>query len=91
LIFVAAAVAVAKRTLFARATADPPSCNDTAPNKGISDFVPRTTKKGFPDFVRPEEQIATFDNDGTLWARATNTAGAASNNACHRIVTFAGL
>ncbi|MBW1837864.1 MAG: haloacid dehalogenase-like hydrolase, partial [Deltaproteobacteria bacterium] len=22
---------------------------------------------GAPDYVRPEERIATFDNDGTLW------------------------
>ena len=26
------------------------------------------TKKGGPDFVAPAERIATFDNDGTLWA-----------------------
>jgi phosphoglycolate phosphatase-like HAD superfamily hydrolase len=26
------------------------------------------TKKGSPDFVPPAERIATFDNDGTLWA-----------------------
>jgi hypothetical protein len=26
------------------------------------------TKKGTPDFVPPAERIATFDNDGTLWA-----------------------
>ena len=27
-----------------------------------------TTQAGGPDFVAPEERIATFDNDGTLWA-----------------------
>lgn len=26
------------------------------------------TKQGSPDFVPPAERIATFDNDGTLWA-----------------------
>jgi len=26
------------------------------------------TRKDSPDFVRPEERIAVFDNDGTLWA-----------------------
>ncbi len=26
------------------------------------------TKKGSPDFVAPAERVATFDNDGTLWA-----------------------
>jgi hypothetical protein len=26
------------------------------------------TKEGSPDFVPVEERIATFDNDGTIWA-----------------------
>ena len=26
-----------------------------------------TTDKSSPDFVPPEERIATFDQDGTLW------------------------
>ena len=33
-----------------------------------SAFVEKVTKEGSPDFVKPEERIATFDNDGTLWA-----------------------
>src|SRR5262249_19169073 len=45
-----------------------PSWNDTAPKKAIVDFVERVTTQGSPDFVKPEERIATFDNDGTLWA-----------------------
>ena len=45
-----------------------PSWNDTAPKKAIITFVERVTKEGSPDFVKPEERIATFDNDGTLWA-----------------------
>ena len=45
-----------------------PSWNDTAPKKAIVTFVERVTKQGSPDFVPPEERIATFDNDGTLWA-----------------------
>ena len=49
--------------------ADPlPSWNDTAPKKAIVAFVERVTKEGSPDFVPPPERIATFDNDGTLWA-----------------------
>ena len=44
-----------------------PSWNETASKKAIVDFVQRVTKEGAPDFVRPEERIATFDNDGTLW------------------------
>ena len=45
-----------------------PSWNDTAPQKAIVAFVEKVTKEGSPDFVRPEQRIATFDNDGTLWA-----------------------
>jgi phosphoserine phosphatase len=45
-----------------------PSWNDTAPRKAIVAFVERVTKPGSPDFVPPAERIATFDNDGTLWA-----------------------
>jgi len=53
----------------APAAADPlPSWNDTAPRKAIVEFVERVTKPGSPDFVPVPERIATFDNDGTLWA-----------------------
>ena len=45
-----------------------PSWNDTAPKKAIVTFVERVTKEGSPDFVPVAERIATFDNDGTLWA-----------------------
>jgi hypothetical protein len=45
-----------------------PSWNDTAPKTAIVAFVERVTHEGSPDFVKPEERIATFDNDGTLWA-----------------------
>ena len=49
--------------------ADPlPSWNDTAPKKAIIAFVEDVTKPGSRDFVPVEERIATFDNDGTLWA-----------------------
>ena len=51
------------------APADPlPSWNDTAPKKAIVAFVERVTAEGSKDFVPPTERIATFDNDGTLWA-----------------------
>ena len=45
-----------------------PSWNDTAPKKAIVAFVEKVSKEGGPDFVQPAERIATFDNDGTLWA-----------------------
>ena len=51
------------------AAADPlPSWNDTAPKQAIVAFVEKVTKAGSPDFVPVPERIATFDNDGTLWA-----------------------
>jgi hypothetical protein len=45
-----------------------PSWNDGAAKKAIVEFVKKVTKKGTADYVRPAERIATFDNDGTLWA-----------------------
>ena len=52
-----------------RADNDPlPSWNDGASKQAIVDFVGRVTKEGGPDYVAPPERIATFDNDGTLWA-----------------------
>lgn len=44
-----------------------PSWNDGAAKSAILDFVARVTKEGGPDYVRPAERVATFDNDGTLW------------------------
>jgi phosphoglycolate phosphatase-like HAD superfamily hydrolase len=56
-------------TALADLTGDPlPSWNDTASKKSITTFVERVTKQGSPDFVPEAERIATFDNDGTLWA-----------------------
>jgi phosphoglycolate phosphatase-like HAD superfamily hydrolase len=52
----------------ATAQTDPlPSWNDGPVKQSIIDFVTRTTKEGGPDFVKPAERVATFDNDGTLW------------------------
>lgn len=49
--------------------ADPlPSWNDTVPKQAIVRFVESVTKEGSADFVPEAERIATFDNDGTLWA-----------------------
>jgi phosphoglycolate phosphatase-like HAD superfamily hydrolase len=48
--------------------ADPlPSWNDGPAKKAIVEFVQATTDKTSPKFVQPEERIATFDQDGTLW------------------------
>jgi phosphoserine phosphatase len=43
------------------------SWNDGPRKQAILDFVARVTKEGSADFVVPEQRIATFDNDGTLW------------------------
>ncbi len=51
------------------AQTDPlPSWNDGKAKQAILDFVGKVTQEGGPDFVPPERRIATFDNDGTLWA-----------------------
>jgi hypothetical protein len=53
----------------AAAAADPlPSWADGAAKRAIVDFVQRVTTPGSKDFVAAPERIATFDNDGTLWA-----------------------
>src|SRR5215475_1965540 len=64
-----AAAALAAATASAAPADEPlPSWNDGAAKKAIVDFVARVTREGGPDFVPPAERIATFDNDGTLWA-----------------------
>src|SRR5438552_2499618 len=51
------------------ARADDPlaSWNDGSAKQAIVEFVKATTSQGSPQFVPPEERIATFDQDGTLW------------------------
>jgi hypothetical protein len=61
-------VAVALATTVATAQDPLPSWNDGAAKQAIMEFVAKVTKEGSPDFVPPAERIATFDNDGTLWA-----------------------
>ena len=68
LIAAALAAALAFTAVIARAADPLPSWNDTAPKKAIVAFVERVTKEGSSDFVPVPERIATFDNDGTLWA-----------------------
>jgi hypothetical protein len=45
-----------------------PSWNEGAPKRAIIEFVSKVAKEGGPEFVPPAKRIATFDNDGTLWA-----------------------
>jgi phosphoglycolate phosphatase-like HAD superfamily hydrolase len=49
--------------------ADPlPSWNDGKTKQAVISFVENVTTPGSPEFVKTAERIATFDNDGTLWA-----------------------
>ena len=43
------------------------SWNDGPAKQAIVEFVKATTTQGSPQLVPPEERIATFDQDGTLW------------------------
>jgi phosphoglycolate phosphatase-like HAD superfamily hydrolase len=53
---------------LAQNTADQlPSWNDGVAKQAIIDFVRATTDQASPKFVPPQERIATFDQDGTLW------------------------
>jgi len=45
-----------------------PSWNDGATKTAIVEFVSAVSDEGGADFVAPADRIATFDNDGTLWA-----------------------
>ncbi|WNJ17795.1 haloacid dehalogenase-like hydrolase [Pontibacter sp. G13] len=46
---------------------DLPSWRDTDARERIIDFVEVVTDPNSTQFVPPENRIATFDNDGTLW------------------------
>jgi phosphoglycolate phosphatase-like HAD superfamily hydrolase len=48
-------------------TAPLASWNDGPAKQAIVSFVRVTTDRSSQQFVPPEERIATFDNDGTLW------------------------
>jgi phosphoserine phosphatase len=64
----AALVGVVAFTATIAYAADPlASWNDGPTKQAITEFVKATTTQGSPQFVPPEERIATFDQDGTLW------------------------
>ncbi len=62
------AILVAALAGGARAADPLPSWNDGPAKQSITTFVEKVTKEGTPDFVPVAERIATFDNDGCLWA-----------------------
>jgi phosphoserine phosphatase len=64
-VFVSALAGAVALPFFAQ---DPlPSWNDGHAKRAVLKFVQETTQKGGAAFVPPEERIAVFDNDGTLW------------------------
>ena len=63
-----ASIVVSGLPVQARESDPLPSWNDGPTRSAIIAFVQKVTRKGSPEFVPPAERIATFDNDGTLWA-----------------------
>lgn len=62
---VAPVVAIADRVEYGATLA---SWDDGAAKQAIVQFVEKVTRVDSPDYVPPEQRIAVFDNDGTLWA-----------------------
>ncbi len=61
-------VALLSKAAHAQEALDPlPSWNEGPVKKALVEFVNRVTSPTSPDFVKPNERIAVFDNDGTLW------------------------
>ena len=67
-IMLAALLALAGVASAATATDPLPSWNEGKAKQSIISFVTKATTPGTPGFIPPAERIATFDNDGTLWA-----------------------
>jgi phosphoglycolate phosphatase-like HAD superfamily hydrolase len=44
-----------------------PSWNDGSAKQAIFDFVRTTIDRSSPNYVLPEDRVAVFDQDGTLW------------------------
>ena len=68
LVFAALVGALAFAAGIARAADALPSWNDGPAKASVLAFVQAVTDKSGKDFVPPAQRIATFDNDGTLWA-----------------------
>ena len=54
-------------TAQAQTVAPLASWNDGPAKQAIVNFVHKTTDRTSASYVAPEERIATFDQDGTLW------------------------
>lgn len=67
-IFAATLLAALTTTTAMPAWADSlPSWAEGANRSAITAFVESVTTEGSDSYLRPEERIAVFDNDGTLW------------------------
>jgi len=64
----AATLVVVALPLAAWAAGPLPSWNEGPAKAAILDFVETVTTEGGDAFVAPEDRIAVFDNDGTLWS-----------------------
>jgi hypothetical protein len=65
---VAAAATLGATETRAQTPATPlASWNEGPAKQAVLDFVHATTDQSSKDFVPPEDRIATFDQDGTLW------------------------
>ena len=64
---IAAAPLPSSNSALAQSDDPLPSWNDGPAKSAILQFVRATTDPSSPQFVPPEERIATFDQDGTLW------------------------
>jgi phosphoserine phosphatase len=66
---IAALISACALTAAVAHAADPlPSWNDGPAKDSIVGFVSKVTATGSANFVPVSERVATFDNDGTLWA-----------------------
>ncbi len=45
-----------------------PSWNEGSAKQSIISFVEAVSSESNPDYIKPADRIAVFDNDGTLWA-----------------------
>jgi hypothetical protein len=55
------------RSAVEKLTGPLPSWNDGPAKQAVINFVKTTTDKASAQFVEPDDRIATFDQDGTLW------------------------
>ncbi|MGP8306360.1 HAD family hydrolase [Vibrio sp. YIC-376] len=62
------ALAVISFPLLAQSSDPLPSWNEGSTKQAIIQFVSDVTDTDSANFVAPEDRIATFDNDGTLWS-----------------------